>query len=169
MPEISTVLAEIQGRPDELILGTENGFAIWKSKDKSFTPIVDIWKHDRALGRKSRVNDGNVDCRGRFWAGSMIGIFGADETGKSSLYGLDSDLSLHAMRDGVSIANGLGWNSDNTIMYFADSHDRTVWAFDFDAESGSVSNKRPFYIHEGKVVPDGLAVDADGNVWLALW
>ncbi|KAJ9635334.1 uncharacterized protein PV06_09381 [Exophiala oligosperma] len=169
LPVISTVLAEIEGRPDELILGTENGFALWNWKDKSFRPLVDIWKNDPVMGKKSRLNDGNIDCRGRFWAGSMIGMFGADETGNSSLYRLDSDLSVHTMLDGISIANGLGWNSDNTVMYFADSHDRTVWAFDFDAESGSISNKRAFYIHDGEAVPDGLAVDADGNVWLALW
>ncbi|KAI1622665.1 hypothetical protein EDD37DRAFT_651929 [Exophiala viscosa] len=169
LPEVSTVIAEIEGRPDELILGTENGFAIWNWSEKSFKPIVEIWRGDPVLGKKSRLNDGNVDIRGRFWAGSMIGMFGADEVGKSSLYRLDSDLSLHTMLTGVSIANGLGWSPDNKVMYFADSQDQTVWAFDFDAETGSIENRRVFYRHEGKAVPDGLAVDAEGNVWLALW
>ncbi len=74
------------------------------------------------------------------------------------------------MLHGVGVSNGIGWNSDNTIMYFADSPTHCIYAFDFDASEGTLANRRVFAQNSGEVgIPDGLTVDSAGYVWCAYW
>ena len=115
---------------------------------------------------KARFNDGAVDRQGRFWAGTMTTEYG--ET--SSLYRLDPDLSVHTLETGITISNGTGWSPDNRTMYFTDSARRCINAYDFDPESGSISNKRVLVrTPENDGEPDGLTVDAEGYIWSARW
>ena len=104
-----------------------------------------------------------MDRRGRFWAGTMT-VEGAT----SALYRLDADASVHKMESGITIANGLGWSPDNKIMYFTDTMIHTIYAYDFDLESGSIANRRVF-AHDPDLpgLPDGLCVDSEGCVWSA--
>jgi sugar lactone lactonase YvrE len=117
--------------------------------------------------RETRMNDGYVDARGRFWAGTM-GMGGVRERG--SLYRLDADGTVTRHVTGVTISNGLDWSPDGRLMYHADTGLGRVDVFDFDEESGTIANRRPFVtIDEQEGSPDGLVVDAEGGVWLALW
>jgi len=114
-----------------------------------------------------RMNDGACDPQGRFWAGTMA----YDETpGAGTLYRLELDGSTTTMRTGLTISNGIGWSPDGSAMYLNDSGSAHVFAFDFDGESGAITGQRTLVRMETPgVVPDGLTVDEDGGIWVALW
>jgi sugar lactone lactonase YvrE len=115
----------------------------------------------------TRFNDGACDPQGRLWAGTMAW----DATpGQGSLYRLDTDGSVTRVLTGVSISNGLGWSPDGATMYYVDTPTGRIDAFDFDGASGAVSNRRPFVTFpDGIGRGDGLCVDEEGAVWVALW
>jgi sugar lactone lactonase YvrE len=114
-----------------------------------------------------RMNDGGCDRRGRFWAGTMA----YDESpGMGALFRLELDGSATTMLTGLTISNGIGWNPAGTVMYLVDSGPGDVDAFDFDEESGEISARRTIiHIDDPGVVPDGLTVDEEGGIWVALW
>jgi sugar lactone lactonase YvrE len=119
-----------------------------------------------------RGNDAAVDAAGRLWAGTMR----YDEaTGGGRLYcvevGDGGAVTVDTVLDAVSISNGIGWSPDGSRMYYNDTPTRRVDVFDVDADSGAVTARRPFVELGADVVgfPDGLTVDADGCVWVALW
>ncbi len=114
-----------------------------------------------------RFNDGKCDPQGRFWAGTMASD---KRVGAGVLYRLDPDLTVHRMVDDVSISNGLDWSLDGRTMYYVDSPTQRIDRFDFDPATGSISGRQPFVtIDPADGTPDGLTVDAEGAVWLALW
>jgi sugar lactone lactonase YvrE len=114
-----------------------------------------------------RFNDGKCDPQGRFWAGTMALDHRADA---GALYRLDADLSVHRLLDGVAISNGLDWSLDGRTMYYIDTPTRRIDRFDFDPADGSISGRRPFAtVGSADGSPDGLTVDAEGGVWVALW
>jgi sugar lactone lactonase YvrE len=87
-----------------------------------------------------------------------------------SLYRLDPDGTVHRVIERVTISNGLGWSPDGGTMYYVDTVTRRIDRFDFDPESGDISDRREFVtIREGGGRPDGLTVDSDGAVWVATW
>lgn len=114
-----------------------------------------------------RFNDGKCDALGRLWAGTLA-IDATPERG--ALYRLDTDGVLDEIEGGFHICNGLGWSPDNTRFYLADSGRRTVYVYDYALDTGRVSNKRVFATFtDSEGMPDGLAVDAQGHVWCAMW
>jgi sugar lactone lactonase YvrE len=116
---------------------------------------------------ENRMNDGYVDARGRFWAGTM-GMGGRRERG--SLYRLDTDGTVRRMLSRVSISNGIDWSPDGRTMYYIDLALGRVDQFDFEPAKGSIDNRRLFVdIPIDVGYPDGLIVDAEGYVWVALW
>ncbi len=116
---------------------------------------------------RTRLNDGEIDPQGRFWAGTMG--WHAEE-GAGALYRLDADGSVRQMITDVTISNGLGWSPDGTTMYYVDTPTLRIDRFDFDPVSGDIANRREFVtIREGGGRPDGLTVDSDGAVWVATW
>lgn len=116
-----------------------------------------------------RFNDGKPDRQGRFWSGSMFEASGRPIEFVGSLYRLDPDLSVHRMVAGVGCSNGLAWSPDSREMYFADSHAGAVWVYDFDAATGSVSNRKTFIdMSEFGGIADGATVDAEGCYWLTV-
>jgi sugar lactone lactonase YvrE len=116
-------------------------------------------------GPTVRANDGACDAAGRFWIGTM----GLDDTaGAGALYRYDG--GLEPVLDGVTLSNGLGWTRDNTRMYYIDSPSYRVDVFDFDLAAGRVARRRPFVsIDESDGIPDGLTIDDEGGVWVALY
>ena len=141
-------------------LGLKDGFATANGSVDLIAPLD--------LGRPDlRINDGAVDSRGRFWAGTMQ-LDSEPEAG--SLYRLDPDGSLHTILAKVTISNGIGWSPDGTAMYYVDTATRRIDLFDWEAEGGTIANRRTFVTLEaGAGDPDGLVVDEEGGVWLALW
>ncbi|MDY6872383.1 MAG: SMP-30/gluconolactonase/LRE family protein [Chloroflexota bacterium] len=150
-------------RDGGFILATGRGFENWSGQGSKTTPI---W--NPLPGREGvRMNDGKVGPGGRFWAGSMDS---ADH--EAAFYRLDPDGKRHTLLQHIGISNGLGWSPDRRTFYYTDSMDYTIFAFDFDLETGQISNQRPFVKlpkDECEVVPDGLCVDAEGCVWSAQW
>jgi L-arabinonolactonase len=113
-------------------------------------------------------NDGKCDRAGRFWAGTLYEPHPRNQP-VAALYRLDPDLSCYQMERGIGTSNCLAWSPDNRTMYFGDSRRRTVWAYDFEIESGAITNRRIFLdvSHLGR--PDGAAVDEAGGYWLAVF
>jgi sugar lactone lactonase YvrE len=138
------------------VMGTSKGFAFWDPRGGELEMIND----PEADSEESRFNDGAVDRQGRFWAGTY-----AKKT-PTNLYRLDPDLSVHKMEEGLTVANGIGWSTDNRTMYFTDTRIRMIYAYDFEATTGAISNRRPFvHTPDSDDVPDGLSVDSEGFVW----
>jgi len=113
------------------------------------------------------MNDAKCDPAGRMWAGTLA----RDRTpGAGALYRLDTDLSLANVLDGITISNGLGWNPDATRMYYVDSAPRTLDVLDYELSTGAATNRRRLVeIPPDVGTPDGLAVDTEGGIWLAVW
>lgn len=119
--------------------------------------------HEPVAGR--RANDAAVAPDGSLWAGTMR----YDEaTGGGTLTRLTGDGAVRTVLPDVTVSNGTGWSPDGRLMYYVDSPTRRVDVFEYDGER--VHGRRPLVeIEEGAGFPDGLTVDADGCVWVALW
>jgi sugar lactone lactonase YvrE len=154
--------AAIPRRSGGLVLAIGHGFG-FLHPDGGFEPIEEIPQREVT----ARMNDGNCDSAGRLWAGTM-GL--EAEPGAGALYRLDPDLTVTRVLDRVGESNGIDWSPDDRLMYYVDSLEGRVDVFDFDLGSGAIAGRRPFAVIDGaEIVPDGLTVDADGGVWVALW
>jgi sugar lactone lactonase YvrE len=113
------------------------------------------------------MNDGGCDPQGRFYCGSMA----YDATpGAGALFRLDPDLSVHRVLSGVTISNGIHWHRGGRLVYHTDTMTGRVDVYDFDPGIGEFSGRRVFTtIDDGSGLPDGMAIDEDGGVWVALW
>jgi len=112
-------------------------------------------------------NDGKCDPQGRFWFGTMHAA-SAEPTGR--LFRFDAERGLAVMDDGFACANGMGWSPDGHTMYFVDMIPGNILAYDFDGVAGTIKNRRVFAsISPDEGMPDGIAVDAEGGVWVAHW
>lgn len=115
----------------------------------------------------TRFNDGKCDPAGRFWAGTLDPT---DAPERGALYRLDADLSVHTMLPKVSISNGIVWSLDATTLYFIDTPTACVAAFDYDNATGAIENRRvAVEIPEEEGWPDGMTIDAEGNLWIGMW
>lgn len=115
----------------------------------------------------NRFNEGKCDRRGRFWAGTMDDRL-KDHT--ASLFRVDPDLTVTRMLDGIGISNSIVWSLDDTEFYFADTLDGAIDRFDFDPDSGAISNRRRIVDLRGTGIgPDGSTIDAEGYLWNAQW
>jgi len=148
-----------------LVMGTKHGFATWDFASRQLTYLTDP---EAGLEQK-RFNDGAIDCKGRFWAGTMS-MQEPRHPGEGKLYRLEPDRSLAVMDTDFILPNGIVWNAENTLMYVTDSETKTIYVYDFDAESGSITNRRPFiFTPDEPGVPDGLTIDDEGFFWSARW
>lgn len=126
---------------------------------------------DLSDGRpRKRFNDGEVDARGRLWIGTMLDdYFDPKAFSGGELLRIDPDGSVEPFGE-YQLPNGIGWSLDQATMYINDSAAGITYALDFDAEAGRASNRRPIFTpsaHQG--IPDGMSVDADGDIWCAMW
>jgi sugar lactone lactonase YvrE len=114
-----------------------------------------------------RFNDGKCDPAGRFWAGTMA----YDESpGAGALYRLDDDGQAVMILDGLTISNGLAWSADGRTMYLIDSATHRIDALAFDPSTGDIRDRRPVVeIPPELGWPDGMTIDAEGGLWVALW
>jgi sugar lactone lactonase YvrE len=114
-----------------------------------------------------RMNDGGCDPQGRFYCGTMA----YDErAGAGSLHRLDIDGSVHTVLTGVTISNGLQWSSSGSEVFYVDTPTDSIDVFDFDAATGEFRDRRVFAPIASSVGhPDGMAIDVEGGLWVALW
>ncbi len=129
------------------------------SEDGTVTRLTD----DLADASVVRMNDGKVDPAGRFWAGTMA----YDESPRAGAFFV-FDGTVRTVLNGVTISNGLGWSPDHRLMYYIDTPTGRVDVFDYDEATGTASDRRPFVVVEGGF-PDGMSVDDEGCLWVALW
>jgi sugar lactone lactonase YvrE len=115
----------------------------------------------------NRFNDCRCDPQGRLWAGTMS----KDRSpGTAALYRLAPAGQIELMLPNTTISNGLGWSPPGDRIYFVDSTTRRIDVFDFDAATGAIADRRPFAsIQPGDGLPDGIAIDAEGGVWVCLF
>ena len=112
-----------------------------------------------------RMNEGGCDPDGRFWCGSMA----YDQSpGAAAMYRLDADGSVHEAFGGVTVSNGLEWSPDGSLAYYDDTATHRIDVFDYDTDAG-LTGRRPFVVMAGDERPDGLTVDSEGGVWVALF
>jgi sugar lactone lactonase YvrE len=159
VPGTVGAIAPIEG-DDGWILAAGRGF-VYLRPDGSSQRIADV------APEGTRMNDAACDPSGRFWAGTL-----ADDhhPGGGALYRLDRDGRTELMLDGLTISNGLGWSSDGKTMYLIDSGPRMIHAFAFDAERGTISEGRVLVtVAEEIGAPDGMTVDATGDLWVAVY
>jgi sugar lactone lactonase YvrE len=143
------------------LLAAGRGF-VHLSPDGRVHPVA-----DDVAPAATRMNDAACDPQGRFWAGTL-----ADDhhAGGGALYRLDRNGQTELMLDGLTISNGLGWSLDGATMYLADTGPGVVHAFTFDAGRGTISDGRVLInVPEEVGGPDGLTVDADGDLWVAIF
>ncbi|HET6878484.1 MAG TPA: SMP-30/gluconolactonase/LRE family protein [Jatrophihabitans sp.] len=115
----------------------------------------------------TRVNDGACDARGRLWLGSME-YSGA--AGQGQLYRVEIDGRLTVAVSPTTVSNGIGWSPDGATMYFVDSGPGTVTAYGYDAATGDLHDPRVLVrVSEDGAVPDGMCIDDEGCLWLAIW
>jgi sugar lactone lactonase YvrE len=145
------------------LVATERGVAVADDDWRDLDEISDL----PGQPRRTRTNDGACDPWGAFWVGTTSYD---DRPGGGALYRLAPDRTVTQVLDGVSVSNGIDWAPDASAMYFADSGTGRVDVFDVDRADGQVTNRRALLeIELPGAVPDGLTVDAEGFLWVALW
>ncbi len=114
-----------------------------------------------------RFNDGKCDPAGRFWVGTFDMLL---RPHVGTLYRFDADGSTHIMLRHITNSNGIAWSLDRATMYYIDTPTLMVQAFDYDNATGAIANPRiVIRFPEGIGWPDGMTIDAEGKLWVALW
>ena len=152
-------IAPIQG-DDGWLLAAARGFSYLRP-DGTVRPVAEV------APEGTRMNDAACDPQGRFWAGTLAHD---QRAGGGSLYRLDNTGQTELIMSGLTISNGLGWSPDGRTMYLVDTAPGVIHAFRFDPDRGTISDDHVLVEipaeHGG---PDGLTVDAEGDVWVAIY
>ena len=155
---------------DELVLATNNGLKLFNTSTKKFESVVNI-ENEQIL---TRSNDGSSDAYGRFWFGTMQNNFDQDGNGIpitdniGKLYKVDTNKKISVIEEGLGIPNTFVWSPDNKNFYFTDTLNGTILSYNFELESGALSNKKNFANFD-RGHPDGSTIDTDGCVWNCRW
>ena len=168
IPEIVTATS-IKSE-NEIILVSNNGINLFDTNNKKFERILNI--ENKFL--HTRSNDGASDVMGRLWFGTMQNNF--DKDGESipikenigKLYRVDKDNIITIVEDNIGIPNTFVWSPDNKNFYFTDTLDGNIMKYDYDVETGNLSNKQ-FFANFDRGFPDGSTMDTDGCLWNCRW
>ncbi|XP_033223874.1 regucalcin-like [Belonocnema kinseyi] len=168
------VVVPVEDTPNTFVVGSGVDILLvtWDGEcDTNSPPIRKIATAEK-FRPETRFNDGKADSSGRFWAGTITEINGEPQPNEAAFYSLDKDLVLRTQIKPVTISNGLAWNSDDDTLYYIDTPTRQIAAFDYNKFDGTISNKRiVFDVVQNNLpgVPDGMTIDSDGNLWIALF
>ncbi len=160
LPRLTSVA--VPRRAGGYVLAQPSGLRLFNPDSGVDAPFM----HPEGRHAGNRYNDGKCDLRGRLWIGTMDP---GGQPGRGSLLRIDPDGACARIDTGFTVANGIAFAPDGATLYFVESAGRTVFAYDLDAKRGTVSRRRVFATWPEGVKPDGLAVDADGSVWVAIW
>jgi L-arabinonolactonase len=145
-----------------MLLAGRGGLSVFDPEKGAIERIAD----PEAGGAENILNDGRCDRRGRFWVGSMNKM---QERASGRLYCLEGR-HLEVADEGIWLPNSICWSPDDRRMYFADSHLKTIFTYDFDLEAGVIRERREFAsTADIPGVPDGSSVDNDGFLWNAVF
>jgi sugar lactone lactonase YvrE len=141
------------------VIGIERGFAL-EDAGGVVTALDPVWADPSV-----RMNEGACDPDGRFYCGSMAYD---QRPGAATIHRLDPDRSVRLILTGVTVSNGLDWSPDGSLVYYNDTATHRTDVFDYDPVRG-LTDRRPFVdLTAEELRPDGLTVDAQGGVWVAL-
>jgi sugar lactone lactonase YvrE len=164
-PERVGSFAFVEGRDDVVLAAFETGFALFAPEDGRVAWL----DRPEELGDGVRLNDGRVDPRGRFWAGSMMERrLAAGEQPRGVLYRLGPEGRAEPVLGGVRISNSICWSPRADRMYFADTPLGETYAAAYDARCGAPARFSVLARYEGEW-PDGAVTDVDGHLWTAMW
>jgi sugar lactone lactonase YvrE len=160
MDEIVSCFAFLS--PELMIYAGRKRIAFFDIKSQKKIEIMNLEIHLP----ENRFNDGKIDGRGRFWFGSMsLG----KKDGKLYQYDIANKV-LKIMQEGIEISNGLDWSKDGTQFYHTDSGTKKIFVYDYDEDEGRIFNRRILVDLSNELFsPDGLTVDAEDNIWSAMW
>ena len=160
--QLAGVAAALRARRDGgYVLATENRFVLLGPDLTEQAQLPPVFT-DPAV----RMNDGGCDPQGRFYCGTMA----YDSTpGAGTLYRLDADGSVSVALREVTISNGLQWNAAGDTVFYNDTPTGRVDRFDFDPDSAAFTGRRTFAEIAGPGQPDGMAIDEEDGIWVALW
>lgn len=153
---VGTVVPRARGG---LVIAGDHGFSFLDEETGALTPIIDPESHLP----DNRFNDGKCAPDGRFFAGTLNL---AKQPEAAKLYRLDPDLSVHQAFGPVTNSNGIAWSADGKSCYYIDTPRREVLAFDYD-NGMLMEPRRAFSTGHIDASPDGMAIDADGHLWIA--
>lgn len=142
-----------------LVLGSTGIFIYEDDKVSLLHDLTNI------LDKSERCNDANIDKMGRIWFSSIVddGIHASE----SKLYCYNNK-EVICMDDGLKLGNGICWNKKNTRMFLCDSEAHAIYVYDYNLDMGNIDNRRVLCnIYDG--VPDGMIIDNDENLWIAIW
>ena len=155
---VGTVVQRASGG---LMLAVQDGFAAFDPASGALEMLAEPEAHLPG----NRFNDGKCDPAGRFWAGSMAY---EDQSDQGSVYRMDTDHSVDRMIGDIGISNGIIWSLDARTMYYTDSLDFAIRAYDYDAATGGISNERVIIdIPKAMGFADGFTIDEEGMLWVA--
>lgn len=159
---VGDVAAAFRPRRDGgMVVAVERGFVVVDA-DGRVGPV-----HEAFTDPGVRMNDGGCDPAGRFFCGSMAYDAAA---GRGALFRFDPDGTVTRVLDGLTISNGIGWTPDGSRAYYVDTGTGRLDVFDYDLGSATLSGRRPVAtVDPERGAPDGLALDAEGGIWVALW
>lgn len=160
-PERLCSFAFLPGLGGRILAAFETGLAYFDIDTKSVEWIAR--PEPSCSGR--RFNDGRTDRQGRFWVSTMVE---GGEPDSASLYRFDGDGTLTPQLGGIAIGNAICVSPDGGTLYFADTPKKIIFAFDLDAETGTLSGRRIF-AEADRGYPDGAVTDAEGCLWSARW
>lgn len=147
----------------QVLLAVEDGMVMLNTETGAWVYKLSVDIHSQG----KRFNDGKCDPQGRFWVGSMSVN---DVPAAGSLYCIDEGFVLTEKIQGVSISNGIAWSPDGDFMYYIDTPTCEVVRYKFEAVSGDISEKKTIIqVPDGMGWPDGMTVDSEGMLWVALW
>ena len=162
IPTCQAVGTVVKRAAGGVVLALHNGFAFLDLETEKITPVADPERDIPA----NRFNDGKCDPAGRLWAGTM------EFNGKpdaAALYCLETDHTVSEKLRPVTISNGIVWSADAKTMYYICTRANNVRAFDYDVTTGAIDHERIVVVNEGDGGFDGMSIDAEGKLWIAVF
>jgi sugar lactone lactonase YvrE len=157
----------VDGAPGAIALRRDTGYIAGIGLDFTFVEGDGSLRPIARATAGDRINDGKCDARGRFISGTMNND--RRPGAGAALYQLGAAGKLTVLLSDVTLSNGLDWNLSNDVLYYIDTTTECVDAFDYDIETGLISDRRMFAdLRPAPGRPDGLTVDAEGGVWVAV-
>ncbi|XP_057653066.1 regucalcin-like isoform X1 [Diorhabda carinulata] len=172
-----SLIVPIKGEKDKFIVSVDRELLIvtWDGiaeKPSNYQKLYEV-DNERTELLTNRFNDGKCDPSGRIWAGTMgeERVNGQPVRGRGSLYSFENKTVTKRLGQ-IGISNGLAWNEELKKMYYIDTFKVCVEEYDFDIRTGNMSNGKPIFdLDKNKIggFPDGMAIDTDGNLWVAVF